>query len=175
MAATERKGLIKYSGQEQTVVGDDIQVGQKAPNFTIQKNDWSISKGLKETKRKVRIILSVPSLDTSVCDRETHRFNDEASKLSKGIVIMVVSMDLPVAQKRWCGAAGVDRVITVSDAVKADFGKKYGTLMKEVRLLRRAVFIVNKKGIVTYVAYMPTNGDEPNYEEVLEAAKNALG
>jgi thiol peroxidase len=90
-------------------------------------------------------------------------------------VIMVVSMDLPVAQKRWCGAAGVDQVITVSDAVKADFGKKYGTLMKEVRLLRRAVFIVNKKGIVTYVAYMPTNGDEPNYEEVLEAAKNALG
>ena len=175
MATTERKGLIKYAGQERTVIGDDIQVGQKAPNFTIQKNDWSISKGLKETKRKVRIILSVSSLDTSVCDRETHRFNDEASKLSKGIAIMVVSMDLPVAQKRWCGAAGVDRVITVSDAVKADFGKKYGTLMKEVRLLRRAVFIVNKKGIVTYVAYMPTNGDEPNYEEVLEAAKNALG
>jgi thiol peroxidase len=171
----ERKGIIKYSGMEQTVVGDDIQVGQKAPNFTIQKNDWTVSKGLRETKRKVRIILSVPSLDTSTCDRETRRFNEEASRLGKGIAVLVVSMDLAVAQKRWCGAAGVENVITVSDAVKADFGKKYGTLMKEVRLLRRAVFIVNKQGIVTYVAYMPTNGDEPNYEEVLAAAKAALG
>jgi thiol peroxidase len=171
----ERKGIIKYSGMEQTVVGEDIQVGQKAPNFTIQKNDWTISKGLKETRRKVRIILSVPSLDTGVCDRETRRFNEEAAKLSKGIAVLVVSMDLPAAQKRWCGAAGVENVITVSDTIKADFGKKYGTLMKEVRLLRRAVFIVNKKGIVTYVAYMPANGDEPNYEEVLEAARAALG
>ena len=171
----ERKGIIKYSGMEQTVVGDDIQAGQKAPNFTIQKNDWTVSKGLRETKRKVRIILSVPSLDTSTCDRETRRFNEEASRLGKGIAVLVVSMDLAVAQKRWCGAAGVENVITVSDAVKADFGKKYGTLMKEVRLLRRAVFIVNKQGIVTYVAYMPTNGDEPNYEEVLAAAKAALG
>jgi thiol peroxidase len=171
----ERKGIIKYSGMEQTVVGEDIQVGQKAPNFTIQKNDWTISKGMKETRRKVRIILSVPSLDTGVCDRETRRFNEEAAKLSKGIAVLVVSMDLPAAQKRWCGAAGVENVITVSDTIKADFGKKYGTLMKEVRLLRRAVFIVNKKGIVTYVAYMPANGDEPNYEEVLEAARAALG
>ena len=175
MAKMERKGLIKFAGQEQTVVGSDIQVGQKAPNFIIQKNDWSISKGLSETKRKVRIILSVPSLDTPVCDRETHRFNEEAGKLDKDIAVLVVSMDLPAAQKRWCGAADVDHVISVSDVVKADFGAKYGTLMKEVRLLRRAVFVVNKQGIVTYAAYMPTNGDEPNYEEVLEAARKALG
>ncbi len=171
----ERKGIIKYANMEQTVVGDDIQVGQKAPNFTIQKNDWTISKGLKETKRKVRIILSLPSLDTSLCDRETRRFNEEVGRLGKGFAVLAVSMDLPVTQKRWCGAAGVEQVITVSDATKADFGKKYGTLMKEVRALRRAVFVVNKKGIVTYVAYMPTNGDEPNYEEVLAAAKAALG
>lgn len=171
----ERKGVIKFAGMEQTVVGDDIQVGQKAPNFTIQKNDWTLSKGLKETRRKVRIILSVPSLDTPVCDRETRRFNEEASKLGKGIAVLVVSMDLPVAQKRWCGAAGVENVLTVSDTVKADFGKKYGTLMREVRILRRAAFVVDRKGIVTYAAYMPTNGDEPNYEEVLAAAKAALG
>ena len=171
----ERKGIIKFSGMEQTVVGGDIQVGQKAPNFTIQKNDWTISKGLKETRRKVRIILSNPSLDTGTCDRETRRFNEEAAKLGKGIVVLVVSMDLPAAQRRWCGAAGVESVITVSDTIKADFGKKYGTLMKEVRLLRRAVFIVNKQGVVTYAAYMPTNGDEPNYEEVLAAARTALG
>ena len=172
---TKRSGLIKYAGQEQTVIGDDIQVGQKAPEFVIQKNDWSISKGLKETKRKVRIIASVPSLDTSVCDRETRRFNEEAAKLGKDIVVVVVSMDLPSAQKRWCGAAGVDQVVTFSDAARADFGKKYGVLMQEVRLLRRAVFIVDKKRIVRYVAYMAANGDEPNYEEVLAAAKAALG
>jgi thioredoxin-dependent peroxiredoxin len=172
--ATERLGLIKFAGKEQTVVGDDIKVGRKAPDFFIQKTDWSVGKGLKETRHKVRIIASIPSLDTTVCDRETRRFNEEASNLSKDIVIIVVSMDLPVAQKRWCGAAGVERVMTVSDVVKADFGKKYATLMKETRILRRAVFVVDKQGIVTYVAYMPTNGDEPNYAEVLVAAKKAL-
>jgi len=170
----KRPGLIKYAGVERTVIGDDIQVGQKAPDFLIQKNDWSLSRAFKETRRKVRIIASVPSLDTSVCDRETRRFNEEAVNLHKDIVVMVVSMDLPAAQKRWCGAAGVDRVMTVSDVYKADFGKKYGTLMEEVRLLRRAVFIVDKQRIVRYAAYMPTNGEEPNYEEVLAAARVAL-
>jgi thiol peroxidase len=171
----ERKGLIKYSGMEQTVVGEDIQVGQKAPNFTIQKNDWTMSKGLRETKRKTRIILSLPSLDTTTCDRETRRFNEEVGKLGKGFAVLAVSMDLPAAQKRWCAAADIANVITVSDQVKADFGKKYGTLMKEVHLLRRAVFVVNRKGIVTYAAYMPASGEEPNYDEVLAAAKQAAG
>ena len=170
----ERLGLIKFSGKEQTVIGDDIKVGQKAPEFTIQKTDWSLSKGLKETRRKVRIIAAVPSLDTSTCDRETRRFNLEAAGLSKDISIVVISMDLPAAQKRWCGAAGVDQVLTFSDHARADFGKKYGTLMKEVHLLRRSVFVVNKKGFVTYSAYMAATGDEPNYEEVLAAAKKAL-
>jgi thiol peroxidase len=172
--ATERPGLIKFSGIEQTVVGDDVKVGQKAPEFTIQKTDWSMAKALKETSGKVRVIAAVPSLDTSTCDRETRRFNVEASKLSKDIVIVVVSMDLPAAQKRWCGAAGVDQVMTVSDVVKAEFGKKYGALMKEVRLLRRSVFVVDKRGTITYVAYMPTSKEEPNYDEVLAAAKAAL-
>jgi thiol peroxidase len=171
----KRFGLIKYAGKEQTVIGDDIVVGQKAPDFTILKNDWTVTKGFKETRRKVRLIASVPSLDTAVCDRETRRFNEEAAGLGKNIAILVVSMDLPAAQKRWCGAAGVERVMTFSDSVKADFGKKYGTLMNEVRLLRRAVFVVDKKRIVRYVAYMAATGDEPNYEEVLAAAKAALG
>lgn len=175
MAIKKRAGIIKYAGRDQTIIGDDIVVGQKAPDFAIQKIDWSMSKAFKETKRKVRIIASVPSLDTPTCDRETRRFNEEAAKLGKDIVIMVVSMDLPVAQKRWCGASGVEQVMTVSDVNKADFGKKYGTLMKEARVLRRAVFVVDKKRVVQYVAYMPTNGDEPNYEEVLAVAKSALG
>lgn len=172
---TKRPGLIKFGGREQTVIGDDIRVGQKAPDFTIQKNDWSLSKALKETRGKVRIIASIPSLDTSVCDRETRRFNVEASALGSDVAILVISMDLPVAQKRWCGAAGVDQVLTFSDVVKADFGKKYATLMQEARILRRAVFVVDKKGLVTYAAYMASNGDEPNYEEVLAAARQALG
>lgn len=171
----ERKGLIKFAGMEQTVIGGDIQVGQKAPNFIIQKNDWKLSKAWQETRGKVRILLSVPSLDTGVCDRETRRFNEEAARLGGEIAVLVVSMDLPAAQKRWCGAAGVENVMTASDTVKADFGKKYGTLMKEVRLLRRAAFVVDRKGMVTYAAYMPAIGDEPNYEEVLAAARAALG
>jgi thiol peroxidase len=170
----ERSGLISFSGKEQTVVGNDVTVGEKALEFTIQKTDWTRSKGLKETRGKVRIIAAVPSLDTPTCDRETRRFNQEAANLSKDIIIMVVSTDLPVAQNRWCGAAGVEQVMTVSDALKTDFGKKYGTLMKEVRLLRRAVFVVNRKGVITYAAYMKTNRDEPNYQEVLNAAKKAL-
>src|SRR6266508_1724399 len=171
---SKRPGLIKFAGMERTVVGDDIQLGQKAPDFLIQKNDWSLSKAFKETKRKVRIIASVPSIDTSTCDRETRRFNEEAANLGKDIVVMVVSMGLPVAQRRWCGAAGVDRMMTVSDVYKADFGKKYGTLMEEVRVLRRAVFVVDKKRIVRYVDYMLSNSDEPHYEEVLAAAKATL-
>ncbi len=168
-------GMIKFGGKDQTLVGAELKIGQKAPEFTIQKNDWSISKGLKETRGKVRIIAAIPSLDTPVCDRETRRFNQEAANLSKDVAIIMISMDLPVAQKRWCGAAGVDQVLTYSDVTKADFGKKYATLMKEVRLLRRAVFVIDKKGIITYSAYMAMNGDEPKYEEVLSAARNALG
>ncbi|MEI6290383.1 MAG: thiol peroxidase [Chloroflexota bacterium] len=170
----ERTGLIKFAGNEQTVVGPDIVVGQKAPEFWIQKNDWSMSKGLKESRGKVRIIAAVPSLDTAVCDRETRRFNLEAASLGKKIAILVISMDLAAAQKRWCGAAGVEQVLTFSDSAKSDFGKKYGVLMKEVHLLRRAVFVVDRKGIVTYAAYMAVNGDEPVYEDVLNAARKAL-
>jgi len=171
---TERKGLIKLGGKDATVIGDDIKVGDKAPDFTVQKQDWSVVKGLKETKRKVRIIAAVPSLDTAVCDRETRRFNEEASKLGKNIAILVISTDLPWTQKRWCGAAGVEQVTTLSDSLKTDFGKKYGCLIKEGRALRRAVFVVDRKRVVRYVAYMPALGDEPNYEEVIAAAQAAL-
>jgi len=170
----ERSGLIKFAGQDQTVVGADICVGQKAPDFIVQRNDWVPIWALKETRGKVRIIASVPSLDTPVCDRETRRFNEEAAALGKEIAILVVSMDLPVAQKRWCGAAGVEQVVTLSDAARADFGRKYGTLMKEARILRRAVFVLDRNRLVRYAAYMPTNGDEPDYAAVLAAAKSAL-
>lgn len=171
---TERQGLIKLAGKDATVIGDDIKVGDKAPDFTVQKQDWSVVKGLKETKRKVRIIAAVPSLDTAVCDRETRRFNEEASKLGKNIAILVISTDLPWTQKRWCGAAGIEQVTTLSDSLKTDFGKKYGCLIKEGRVLRRAVFVVDRKRVVRYAAYMPALGEEPNYEEVIAAAQAAL-
>ena len=171
---TERFGLIKVGGKDATVVGDDLTVGKPAPEFTAQGLDWSVVHGLADTKGKVRVIAAVPSLDTEVCDRETRRFNLEAAALDKDIVIQVVSTDLPYTQKRWCGAAGVDQVMVLSDHMSADFGEKYGVLIKERRILRRAVFVIGRDDKLAYVAYMPALGTEPNYEEVLEAAKKAL-
>ena len=171
---TKRKGLIQMGGKDVTIVGDDIKVGQKAPEFSVFKTDWSLVKALKESKGKVRVIAAVPSLDTDVCDRETRRFNQEAARLGKDIAILTISADLPFAQKRWCGAAGVDQVLTLSDSYKADFGKKYGCLIDERRILRRAVFVVDRHGVVTYVDYMPALGNEPKYDEVLAAARKAL-
>ena len=172
--ATERFGLIKVGGKDATVVGDDVTVGQAAPDFTVHAQDWAVVHGLADTHGKVRVIAAVPSLDTDVCDRETRRFNLEAAALDKDIVIQVISTDLPYAQKRWCGAAGVDQVMVLSDHQETEFGEKYGVLVKERRTLRRAVFVVGRDGKFVYVAYMPKTGDEPNYEEVLEAAKKAL-
>ena len=170
----ERKDQFKFRDHLVTILGEDIKVGQKAPDFIVQSQDWSVVSGLAQTKNKIRIIAAVPSLDTSVCDRETRRFNQEAAALSKDIVIFTISMDLPFTQKRWCGAAGVEQVMVVSDHLRGDFGKKYAVLLKEAGIFRRAVFVIDRKGIVTYSAYMPLLGDEPNYDEVLQAANNAL-
>ena len=169
-----RKGLIQFSGKEVTVVGADIQIGQQAPEFRVHANDFSTVNALESTKGKVRIIGSLPSLSTSVCDRETRRFNEEAASLSGDIVIIMVSTDLPYTQRSWCGAAGIDRVITLSDHVDTMFGEKYGVLLQEPRVLRRAVFVVDRNDKVVYVAYMPALGVEPDYEQVLRAAKAAL-
>ncbi len=141
---TERFGLIKVGGKDATVIGDDVKVGQTAPEFTAHALDWSLVRGLADTKGKVRIIASVPSLDTDVCDRETRRFNTEAAALGKDIVIQTISTDLPYAQKRWCGAAGVEQVMVLSDHQNAEFGEKYGVLIKERRILRRAVFVIGR-------------------------------
>ncbi len=170
----ERVGIFKFSGKDATVIGPDIQVGQKAPDFTVETTDWSPFDGLNDTKGKVRIIGSLPSLSTSVCDRETKRFNQEAAALGDEIVILTVSMDLPFTVKNWCASAGVERVHTLSDHKNADFGQKYGVLLKDQRIFRRAIFVVDRDDRVVYSAYMPALGDEPDYPEVLEAAKRAL-
>jgi thiol peroxidase len=170
----ERPGIIKFRGQEVTVLGADLNPGDMAPEFSVQTLEWSQFYGLANTAGKVRIIAAVPSLDTEVCDRETRRFNQEAAGLGKDIAILVISTDLPFAQKRWCGAAGVDQVTVLSDHKEADFGTKYGCLIKEARILRRAIFVVNRIGKIVYAAYMPVLGEEPKYAEVLAAAQAAL-
>jgi thioredoxin-dependent peroxiredoxin len=170
----ERKGIIQFRGKNVTVVGDDIFAGQQAPTFKAHLQDWSYIDILKLTRGKVRIIASVPSIDTDVCDRETRRFNKETGDLSKEVSVIVISTDLPFAQQRWCGAEGIDQVLMASDHLKAGFGKKYGCLLKEPRILRRAMFVVDRKYRVTYVDYMKSLHDEPDYESVLEAARKAL-
>jgi thiol peroxidase len=171
----ERKGIFKLAGNDVTIIGPDIQVGQSAPEFTAQTQDWSLFKALENTKGKVRIIGSLPSLSTSVCDRETRRFNQEATELSDNIVIIVLSMDTPFTLKNWCAAAGIDKVITLSDHLTGEFGEKYGVLIKEHRVFRRAIFVVDASDKIIYAAYMPVLGEEPVYADVFEAAKAALG
>ncbi|MDH5506221.1 MAG: thiol peroxidase [Anaerolineae bacterium] len=171
----ERVGLLQLGGQDVTIVGPDMEIGALAPEFTVQDNNWAVVNALELTKGKVRIIAALPSLDTGVCDTETRRFNQEAASLNEDIVIISVSADLPTTQKRWCGAAEVDRVIVLSDHLEMDFGKKYGCLIKERRLLRRAVFVVDREDKVVYAQYMPALGDQPIYEDVIAAAKLALG
>jgi thiol peroxidase len=170
----ERFGIVKFRGQPVTVLGPDLKPGDIAPDFLVQTLDWVPFEGLANTSGKVRIITALASLDTDVCDRETRRFNMEAAALGGDIVILSISADLPFAQKRWCGAEGVDQVTVLSDHMGTDFGLKYGCLIKEARILRRAVFVVDRSGKITYAAYMPAIGDEPNYAEVLAAAKAAI-
>lgn len=169
-----RRGIIKFHGEDVTVVGTDLKPGDQAPEFTAIGGDWLPIKALESTQGKVRIIGSLPSLNTSVCDRETRRFNQEASGLGEEIVIIMLSMDLPFTLKSWCGSAGVERVLTLSDHLSGEFGEKYGVLLKEPRIFRRAIFVVDGNDKIVYADYMPALGDEPKYEEVLAAARDAL-
>jgi thiol peroxidase len=164
----ERPGIITRKGNPLTLVGQEVRGGDPAPDFEVIDNDLSPFK-FSSLKGKVAIISSVPSLDTPVCDIQTRWFNEEAAKLGPGIEILTISMDLPFAQKRWCGAAGVDRVKTYSDHRDAAFGLAYGVLIKELRLLARAVFVVDKAGVLRYIQLVKEMANEPNYDEVLQA------
>lgn len=172
---TTRTDVFKLGDKFVTLYGDEVKVGQTAPEFTSVVAGWAAVNPLQESKGKVIILSAVPSLDTDTCDRETRRFNEEAAKLSDDIIIYTISCDFPMAQKRWCGAAGVEKVKVVSDVLEAEFGIKYGILIKERRYLRRSVFIVGRDGKLTYVNYLPELGMEPDYDEVIVAAKKALG
>ena len=168
-----RTGIITIHGNPLTLVGSELKVGDPAPEFELLDNDLSPVK-LSSFRGKVLIISSVPSLDTPVCDMETRRFNEEAGKLGEDVRILTISMDLPFAQKRWCGSAGVDRVITLSDHRQASFGTAYGVLIKELRLLARAVFVLDHEGIIRYIQIVEEVTDEPDYDAVLEAVQKLM-
>jgi thiol peroxidase len=145
-------------------------VGEKAPDFTVLDNDLS-PVHFSSYRGKICILSSVPSLDTPVCDTETRRFNEEASRLGTEILILTISMDLPFAQKRWCAAAGVNKVQTLSDHRDASFGTSFGVLIKELRLLARAVFIVDRQGTLQYSQLVKELTKEPDYQAILDALK----
>jgi thiol peroxidase len=160
-------------GNPITLIGPELKVGDKAPDFVAIDNDLS-PVSLESFRGKVCIICSVPSLDTPICDIETRRFNNEASRLGEDTVILTISMDLPFAQKRWCGAAGVDRLVTLSDHRDASFGQAYGVLIKDLRLLARAVFVLDQEGTIRYLQLVKEIASEPDYEALLAAVKELI-
>lgn len=169
----ERKGLITMKSQPLTLLGSEVKAGDKAPDFEVVANDLTTVK-FSSFAGKVCIISSVPSLDTSVCDTMTRRFNEQAGSLGGDVAVLTISMDLPFAQKRWCGAAGVENLQTLSDYRDASFGKAYGVLIKELRLLARAVFVVDKDGVIRHKQLVAELTNEPDYQAVLKAVKELL-
>lgn len=164
---------ITMHGNPLHLEGTVPAIGSKAPDFTLFANDLS-PRSLSNFAGKVLVLVTVPSLDTGVCDMEVRRFNQEVAALSPDIAILAVSCDLPFAQSRWCGAANVKAVQTLSDYKETHFGKNYGILIQELRLLGRAVFVIDRQGIITYAEIVKELGNEPNYEAALSTAKKAV-
>ncbi len=169
----ERSGIITFKGNPFTLLGPELKVGDKAPDFAVVDNGLA-PVSLASHAGKIRIISSVPSLDTPVCDTETRRFNQEAASLPDNVVVLTISLDLPFAQKRWCGAAGIDRVTTLSDYQERSFASAYGMLIKELKLLARAVFVIDAQDTIRYMQIVPEVTSEPDYAAVIAAAKSLL-
>lgn len=163
---------VTMKGKPMTLFGAEIKVGQKAPPFKLLATDMSFVE-LVESKRKIRLLSVVPSLDTEVCDLQTRRFEAEAANF-KDVVIYAISMDLPFAQARYCGANEIKKLKTLSDHREASFGRSYGTLIEELRLLARSIFIVDWNDVIQYVEYVPELTNHPNYEEALAALKRVV-
>ena len=169
----ERSGIITFKGNPFTLLGPEIKVGDKAPDFAVVDNGLA-PVSLASSAGKVRIISAVPSLDTPVCDTETRRFNQEAAGLPGDVVVLTISLDLPFAQKRWCGSAGIEKVTTLSDYRERSFGQSYGVLIKELLLLTRAIFVVDAQDVIRYIQIVPEVTSEPDYAAVIAAAKSLL-
>jgi thioredoxin-dependent peroxiredoxin len=163
---------ITFINNPVTLIGKEVKVGDNAPDFTVLSNDLT-PVTLEDTEGKVRLISVVPSIDTGVCDAQTRRFNEEISNLGN-VEVLTISVDLPFAQKRWCGASGLEQVKTYSDHKDLSFGKAYGVYMEEFRLLARAVFVIDPMDKVTYVEYVSEGTNHPNYEAALKAVKELV-
>lgn len=168
----ERVGGVTLKGQPLTLLGNPLRVGDVAPDAELTAIDWSSVK-LSDYAGKVRLLNVVYSLDTGICDAQTHKFNEEATKLGKDVVVLTISADLPFAQKRWCGASGLQNVITLSDHQALAFADAYGVHIKERRVTSRAVFVVDRAGVVRYIEYVPEISSHPNYDAALAALKQA--
>lgn len=169
----ERSSAATFKGNPITLVGPELKVGDQAPDFRLSKNLLE-EVTLQDYAGKIKLISVVPSLDTGVCDAQTRRFNQEAAALGEDVVILTVSADLPFAQARWCGAAGVDRVITLSDYKDNSFGKAYGVLIKEFALDQRAVFVLDRDNTLRYVQVLGEMGEHPDYDQPIAAVKELL-
>lgn len=169
----DKNRTILFGGKPVLLAGTEPKVGDMAPDFTVIDNSL-VEVNLAKFRGQVLIIAAVPSLDTGVCDRETRTFNEKAAQLGPKVQILTLSMDLPFTQKRWCGNAGVDRVTTLSDHRTASFGLAYGVLIKDLRLLARAVFVVDAKGVIRHIEVLGDVGKEPNYEATILAAQKLL-
>jgi len=168
----ERVGAVTFKGAPLTAIGPELKVGQAAPDFTLLAQDLS-NKSLKDFAGKVRLVSVVPSLDTPICSLQAKRFNEEATKLGDGVAVIVVSADLPFAQKRFCGAEGTDKITTLSDHRTMGFGEAYGVHVKELRVLGRSIFVIGKDDKLAHVEYVTEIASHPNYDAALAAAKKA--
>ncbi len=166
----ERNGVTTMHGKPLTLIGPEIKVGDKAPDFRLLTNNLK-TVSLSDYEGKIKLISVIPSLDTSVCNAQTRKLNEEMNNLSEDVVVLSVSVDLPFAQNRWCGAANVKNIVTLSDHRDTNFGISYGVLMKGDRILTRAVFVVDKENIVRYVEYVSENINHPDYEALLDGVK----
>jgi len=172
--ATERKDAITFRSNPLTLIGPEIKPGNPAPDFSVTAEDLSPA-GLKDFQGKTILISVVPSLDTPVCDMQTRKFNQAVGNLPGDFSALTISMDLPFAQKRFCSTAGIEKIRVFSDHKDASFGTAYGVLIKELRLLTRAVFVIGRDGKVRYAEYVKEITEPPDYEKALQALKAALG
>ncbi|WP_040229195.1 thiol peroxidase [Bhargavaea cecembensis] len=161
---------VTFQKNPVTLLGTEVKVGDQAPDFTVLKNDLSPFT-LKDTEGKVRLISVIPSIDTGVCSTQTKRFNEEVTGLGDDVAVLTISVDLPFAQARWKATEGLDNAVALSDHRDLSFGTAYGTVMKEMRLLARSVFVIDQEGKVTYVEYVPEGTDHPDYDKAIEAVK----
>ena len=169
----ERTGIILFKGNPMTLLGPDVAAGADAPDFKVVNTDLQ-PVTLDDTRGRIRLITVVPSLDTPVCDTMTRTFNQEAATLPDDVAVYTVSMDLPFAQRRWCGNAGIDKVKTLSDYQERSFGLNYGMLIKELKLLARGVFVIDRGGKVAYRQIVKEVTAEPDYQAALAAVRALL-